>query len=100
MFLLRFRRPPPHVTDERRSLGEHLGATVGHREAAARLIPIAALLILTRAAHSGGVRVRPLWLVDADPVGRIVRTGMGGVMASLGLSGLLAGRIGSIGGRH
>ncbi len=93
MFLLRFREPRLHVTSEHRSLGEHLGLTVRTISRQTRLIPIAALLILTALLTQAVFEFGPLWLVAADSSAGSFGPAWAALMASLGLSGLLAGRM-------
>ena len=58
-----------------------------------RLIPIAALLILTALLTQAVFEFGPLWLVDADASAGSFGPAWAALMASLGLSGLLAGRV-------
>jgi len=93
LFLLRFREPHLHEVTERHSLGDHLAATVLTVRRQTRLIPIAALLILTGLLTQAVFEFGPLWLVDADASAGSFGPAWAALMASLGLSGLLAGRV-------
>ena len=93
MFLLRFREPRLHQAGERRSLGAHLAVTVRTVRCQTRLIPIALLLVLTALVTQAVFEFGPLWLVDADASAGSFGPAWAALMASLGLSGLLAGRV-------
>jgi MFS family permease len=93
VFLLRFREPRLHEVAERRSLGQHLAVTIGTVRRQARLLPIAALLVLTALLTQAVFEFGPLWLVDADASAGSFGPAWAALMASLGLSGLLAGRV-------
>ena len=58
-----------------------------------RLIPIAALLILTALLTQAVFEFGPLWLVDADASAGSFGPAWAALMVSLGLGGLLAGRV-------
>ena len=93
MFLLRFREPRLHEVAEHRSLGQHLAVTVRTVRRQARLLPIAVLLVLTALLTQAVFEFGPLWLVDADASAGSFGPAWAALMASLGLSGLLAGRV-------
>jgi hypothetical protein len=92
-FLLRFREPRLHHSDTRRSLGEHLSVTVRTVGRQRRLIPIALSLILTALVTQVVFEFGPLWLVASDAPAGAFGPAWATLMASLGLSGLLAGRL-------
>ena len=93
MFLLRFREPRLHEVAERHSLGEHVAITVRALIRQRRLLPIAALLILTALLTQAVFEFGPLWLVDADASAGSFGPAWAALMVSLGLGGLLAGRV-------
>jgi MFS family permease len=93
LFLLRFREPRLHRADERRSLVEHLGLTVRTIRGQCHLLPIAGGLVLTAVLTQAVFEFGPLWLVDAESSAGSFGPAWAALMASLGLSGLLAGRL-------
>jgi predicted MFS family arabinose efflux permease len=93
MFLLRFREPRLHRTGDRRSLREHLTVTVHTISRQRRLVPIAAGLVLTALLTQAIFEFGPLWLVAAGSSAGAFGPAWAALMASLGLSGLLAGRV-------
>jgi MFS family permease len=93
VFLLRFREPRLHEVAGHRSLGQHLAVTIGTVRRQARLLPIAMLLVLTALLTQAVFEFGPLWLVDADASAGSFGPAWAALMASLGLSGLLAGRV-------
>ena len=91
--LFAFREPKLHQQDQATSLRRHLARTLAVVRSQPRLIPIAALLIVTSLLTQAIFEFGPLWLlaVGTDP-------GLYGIawallMASLGLGGVLAGRM-------
>jgi MFS family permease len=93
VFLLRFREPRLHETGERRSLAEHLAVTVKTIGGQCSLLPIAAGLVLTALLTQAIFEFGPLWLVDAGASAGAFGPAWAAPMASLGLGGLLAGRV-------
>jgi MFS family permease len=93
IFLLRFREPRLHQPAEPRSLGAHVALTINAVRCQARLIPIAVLLVLTALLTQTVFEFGPLWLVDAGSSAGSFGPAWAVLMASLGLSGLLAGRV-------
>ncbi len=93
LFLLRFREPRLHQATEQRSLGRHLAVTVRTVRCQSRLIPIALLLVLTALLTQAVFEFGPLWLVDADASAGSFGPAWAALMAALGVSGLLAGRV-------
>jgi MFS family permease len=92
-FLLRFREPRLHQTEERRSLVEHVGVTARTIRSERQLLPIAAGLVLTAVLTQAVFEFGPLWLVDAGSSAGSFGPAWAALMASLGLGGLLAGRL-------
>ncbi|MGH9225622.1 MAG: MFS transporter [Acidimicrobiales bacterium] len=91
--LFRFREPRLHEAGERRTLRQHVALTVrtiGHDR---RLLPVAALLVLTALLTQAVFEFGPLWLVDAGSGAGAYGPAWAGLMASLGLGGALAGRV-------
>ncbi|MGH9117202.1 MAG: MFS transporter [Acidimicrobiales bacterium] len=93
MCLLAFREPRLHEAGERRSLRDHVGVTFGTLRRDRRLLPIAALVILTSLLTQAVFEFGPLWLVDAGSGAAAFGPAWAGLMASLGLGGVLAGRV-------
>jgi MFS family permease len=93
-FLVAFREPALHEqAGEKRSLREHIGVTVSVVRADRRLVPVAALLVLTSVLTQAIFEFGPLWLVDADAGAGAYGPTWAALMASLGLGGALAGRL-------
>jgi Major Facilitator Superfamily len=93
MLVLAFREPRLHEAGEPRSLRQHLAVTVGVLRHERRLLPIAALLVLTSILTQGIFEFGPLWLVDAEAGAGAFGPAWAGLMASLGFGGALAGRL-------
>jgi MFS family permease len=91
--LLAFREPRLHKTAEPRSLRRHVAVTFGTLRRESRLLPIAAALVLTGALTQIVFEFGPLWLVDAEAGAGAYGPQWAGLMAALGLGGLLAGRV-------
>jgi MFS family permease len=92
-FLLAFREPRLHESSEQRSLREHVAVTFGTLRGDMRLLPIAALLILTALLTQAVFEFGPLWLLDAHAGAGTFGPAWAGLMASIGLGGVLAGRV-------
>jgi MFS family permease len=93
MFLVAFREPRLHETGEARSLRQHVAVTLTVIRRDPRLLPVAALLVLTSVLTQAVFEFGPLWLVDADAGAATYGPAWAGLMASLGLGGALAGRV-------
>jgi predicted MFS family arabinose efflux permease len=91
--LLAFREPRLHETGEARSLRQHVALTVGAVRADHRLLPVAALLVLSAVLTQAVFEFGPLWLVDAEAGAGAFGPTWAGLMAALGLGGTLAGRL-------
>jgi MFS family permease len=91
--LTRFREPQLHRTTERTSMRHHLSVTyraITHR---GRLVPIAAASIMAALILQAMFEFGPLWLIElkASPV--YYGPFWAGLVSTLGLGGLLAGRL-------
>jgi MFS family permease len=93
VLLLAFREPRLHEVGERRTIRQHVAVTFGVVRNERRLLPIAALLILTSILTQAIFEFGPLWLVDADAGAGAFGPAWAGLMASLGFGGALAGRL-------
>jgi hypothetical protein len=91
--LIAFREPRLHHTGETRSLRQHVAVTLGVLGHDRRLLPVAALLVLKSILTQAVFEFGPLWLVDADAGAAAFGPSWAGLMASLGLGGVLAGRL-------
>jgi MFS family permease len=93
LFLLAFREPRLHERGDSRSLRQHFAVTVTTIRREPRLVPVAALLVLTAVLTQAIFEFGPLWLVDAGAGPGAFGPAWAGLMASLGLGGALAGRL-------
>jgi MFS family permease len=93
LWLLRFREPRLHESGEPRSLRRHVATTLGVVRRDRRLLPIAALLVLTSILTQAVFEFGPLWLVEAGTGAGAYGPAWAGLMAALGLGGALAGRL-------
>jgi MFS family permease len=91
--LLAFREPVLHQQAESRSLREHVSVTVRTLRHEPRLLPIAALLIISGLVTTTLFEFGPLWLVDGDAGAAAYGPMWAALMAALGVGGLLAGRV-------
>lgn len=91
--LVAFREPRLHRTGETRSLRQHVAVTFGVIRSDRRLLPVAALLVLTSVLTQAVFEFGPLWLVDAGAGAGAFGPAWAGLMAFLGLGGALAGRV-------
>jgi hypothetical protein len=89
---LRFREPGLHRAGEPAALRQHVAATFRILTQQQRLLPVIALAVLSSLLLQSIFEFGPLWLVAAMPV---IMYGpyWAGLMATLGLGGLLAGRL-------
>lgn len=91
--LSRFREPRLHETSERTSLREHLVTTyraIMHR---GRLVPIAATAIMSALILQAIFEFGPLWLIALSASAVLYGPFWAGLVATLGIGGLLAGRL-------
>ena len=91
--LMRFREPQLHKEQEAVSLGAHIATTYRAMIRTKRLVPIIVLALLAALLLSTIFEFGPLWLVAADAAPGLYGPYWAGLMAMLGLGGLLAGRI-------
>jgi MFS family permease len=91
--LLAFREPRLHQTGEARSLRRHVSMTWTALRSNPRLLPIAAVLVLTGILTQAMFEFGPLWLVEARASADAFGPAWAGLMAALGVGGLLAGRL-------
>jgi MFS family permease len=91
--LFAFREPRLHETGESRTVREHVGVTFRTLRRDPRLVPIVALLVLTAVLTQAVIEFGPLWLVEAGSGAGSFGPAWAALMASLGIGGLLAGRI-------
>lgn len=91
--LLRFREPRLHEGQEVVPLRAHLATTYRAMVRTKRLGPIIVLAVLAAVLLSTIFEFGPLWLVAADAAPGLYGPYWAALMATLGLGGLLAGRI-------
>jgi hypothetical protein len=91
--LLRFREPQLHKEQERLSLRTHIATTYRAMIRTKKLVPIILLAVLAGLLLSSIFEFGPLWLVAADAAPGLYGPYWAALMATLGLGGLLAGRI-------
>ena len=93
--LLRFREPRLHRAEEDVSVRQQIAATYRTVLDRGALRPIVALLVLTALLMQAMLEFGPLWLVALAALGRGYMGCNGpGLMAALGVGGLLGGRLG------
>jgi MFS family permease len=93
LFLVAFREPRLHEAAEPRSLRQHVAVTLGVLRSDRRLLPVAALLVLSSILTQAVFEFGPLWLVDGGAGAGTFGPAWAALMASLGLGGALAGRL-------
>lgn len=91
--LLAFREPVLHQQAESRSLREHVSVTARTLRHDPRLLPIAALLVISGLVTTTLFEFGPLWLVDGEAGAAAYGPMWAALMAALGVGGLLAGRV-------
>ena len=91
--LLRFREPQLHKEEETLSLRTHIATTYRAMIRTKRLVPIILLAVLAGLLLSSIFEFGPLWLVAADAAPGLYGPYWAALMATLGVGGLLAGRI-------
>jgi len=91
--LLRFREPQLHKDQEGVSLRAHVATTYRAMIRTKRLVPIILLAVLAALVLSTIFEFGPLWLVAAGAAPGLYGPYWAALMATLGLGGLLAGRI-------
>jgi MFS family permease len=93
LVLLRFREPRLHKEQEAGSLRAHVATTFRAITRNRRIVPIIVLALLTALLLQSIFEFGPLWLVAEDASPGIYGPYWAALMATLGLGGLLAGRI-------
>jgi len=91
--LARFREPRLHETSERSPLRDHLRVTVRAIVYRGRLIPIAAASIMSALMVQAIFEFGPLWLIALSASAVLYGPFWAGLVSTLGIGGLLAGRI-------
>ncbi|HMG31024.1 MAG TPA: MFS transporter [Jiangellaceae bacterium] len=90
---LRFQEPQLHKTEERTPLRSHLAVTYQTITRRGRLLPIVALAVLSSLILQVVFEFGPLWLVALAASAILYGPYWAGLMSTLGLGGLLAGRL-------
>ena len=90
---LRFSEPNLHKSIEPTSLRQHLALTYGALTRRGRLLPIISLMALTSVIVQLVFEFGPLWLVALAAPAALYGPYWAGLVSSLGLGGLLAGRL-------
>jgi predicted MFS family arabinose efflux permease len=91
--LMRFREPTLHKTSEREPLRAQIALTMRTITRRGALLPIVALAILTSVTLQTIFEFGPLWLIALSASAIFFGPFWAGLVATLGLSGLLAGRL-------
>ena len=91
--LLRFTEPQLHKQLDGTSLRRQISLTWGAIVRNPRFAPVVALSLLTAVLLAAIYEFGPLWLVEADTSPGLYGPYWGALMATLGVGGLLAGRI-------
>jgi hypothetical protein len=91
--LLRFAEPTLHQTTERVSLRAQLAVTFRTVAGRGRLLPVVALSVLTALISQVVFEFGPLWLVALAAAPWVYGPFWAALVATLGLGGLLAGRL-------
>jgi len=91
--LLRFREPRLHQADEEQPLRQQIGATYRMLLERGALRPVVALLALTALLLQAMLEFGPLWMVALAASAGLYGPHWAGLMAALGLGGLLGARL-------
>lgn len=91
--LLAFREPQLHKAGERKSLTAHIAVTYRTMLRTPRLLPVAGLLVLITMLLNTLFEFGPLWLVALSAAPVVYGPFTAGITATLGLGGLLGGRL-------
>ncbi|WP_152361228.1 MFS transporter [Microlunatus speluncae] len=91
--LLRFEEPRQHQVEQRTSLRAHLRLTATTLLRSGTLRPIVLLSLLSSVLLTTLYEFGPLWLVALSAATMIFGPAWAGLMASIGIGGLLAGRL-------
>jgi MFS family permease len=93
LLLIAFREPRLHELAAPRPLRQHVAVTFGVLRRDRRLLPVAALLVLTSVLTQAIFEFGPLWLVEGGAGAGAFGPTWAALMASLGFGGALAGRL-------
>jgi predicted MFS family arabinose efflux permease len=93
LVLLRFVEPQLHKQESGTSLRTQVSLTYGAIARTPRLVPIVVLTLLASLLLQSVFEFGPLWLIAEDAAAGLYGPYWAGLMATLGLGGLLAGRI-------
>jgi MFS family permease len=93
MALLRFDEPRLHKSDESTSLRTHVGVTYRTITRRRELLPAVGLTVLTALMLQVIFEFGPLWLVASGTAPGLYGPFWAGLVSTLGLGGLLAGRV-------
>jgi MFS family permease len=91
--LFRFREPRLHQAAERTTLRAHLAVTLRTVAGRGRLLPIVTLAVLTTLVTNVLFEFGPLWLVALAAAPVVYGPFWAGLVSTLGLGGLLGGRL-------
>jgi MFS family permease len=91
--LLRFAEPTLHQAAERTSLRSQISVTYRTIAGRGRLLPVVALAVLTAVISQTMFEFGPLWLVAFSAAPALYGPFWAALVATLGLGGLLAGRL-------
>ncbi|HEY7483283.1 MAG TPA: MFS transporter [Streptosporangiaceae bacterium] len=91
--LLAFKEPRLHKTEKAESMRGHLAVTYRTITGRGRLLPIAALVVLTSVLLQAIFEFGPLWLVALAAPAILYGPFWAALTSTLGLGGLLAGRL-------
>jgi predicted MFS family arabinose efflux permease len=91
--LLRFREPQLHQAEEAEPLRQQIAATYRTLLERGAVRPIVALLVLTALLLQAMLEFGPLWMVALAASAGLYGPHWAGLMAALGLGGLLGGRL-------
>lgn len=91
--LLGFRKPQLHRAEEAVPLRQQVGCTYRTLLQRGALRPIVALMVLTALLLQVMLEFGPLWLVDLEAPAGLYGPHWAGLMAALGVGGLLGGRL-------
>jgi MFS family permease len=91
--LLAFREPQLHQAEEAVALRDQVGSTYRTLLDRGALRPIVTLMVLTALLLQVMLEFGPLWMVDLEAPAGLYGPHWAGLMAALGLGGLLGGRI-------
>lgn len=93
LVLFRFVEPQLHKQDEGTSLRTQISLTYGAIVRTPRLVPIIVLVLLTSVLLGSIFEFGPLWLIAHDATDGLYGPYWAALMATLGIGGLMAGRI-------